>query len=71
MLVPGVKGTGSLCLRRPAGGGGAACAASCQARGLSAKGAFIWILNRKKEMRKVYNMRIRAGCWGEGGGEVE
>ena len=37
MLVPGVKGTGSLCLRRPADGGGAACAPSCQARGLVCK----------------------------------
>lgn len=35
--------------------------------GLSAKGAFIWILNRKKEMRKVYNMRISGWMLGKGG----
>lgn len=57
-------------LAHPAGGdlrgGGVPAVQAVRPGDLSAKGAFIWTLNRKKEMRKVYSMRILGWRLGKG-----
>lgn len=68
MLVPGVKELtgcgGSPSLRRPAGGEWVTAPQAVRPGGLSAKGAFVWTLNRKKEMREVHSVRIQGWMLG-------
>lgn len=52
-------------MRRPAGGEWVTAPQAVRPGGLSAKGDFIWTLNRKKEMREVHSVRIQGWMlWG-------